>query len=67
MRCDNPEQVEKTLQQMIDMQGPVLVDMVVDPNENVYPMIPGGAAHYEMELAPGDKVEVDENEIKLQA
>lgn len=67
LRCDNPKDVEKTLDLMIQTDGPVLVDMIVDPKENVYPMIPGGAAHYEMELNPDEKVSVDENEHKLQA
>lgn len=55
LRCESPDKVEETLQQMIDIDGPVLVDMLVDPNENVYPMIPGGAAHYEMELDPNNE------------
>ena len=34
--------------------GPVLVDVRVTQEENVYPMIPGGAAHNEIKLSPED-------------
>ena len=30
----------------------VIADILIDPEENVYPMIPAGAAHYEMKLGP---------------
>ena len=40
---------------MIDYDGPVIFDCVVDENENVYPMIPSGKAHNELLLG-------DENE-----
>lgn len=64
--CDDPKKVEATLEKMIAIKGPVLVDMRVDKAENVYPMIPAGAAHYEMELGPEDKVEVDEEVARNQ-
>ncbi len=65
MRCSKPREVEATLRKMIDHPGPVLVDMVVDPGENVYPMIPAGAAHNELILGPEeDKGEVrDKNRV----
>ena len=46
---------DKGIQEMIDYDGPVIFDCVVDENENVYPMIPSGKAHNEMLLG-------DENE-----
>jgi acetolactate synthase-1/2/3 large subunit len=55
LRCDNPADVDKTIKEMIAIKGPVIVDMLVDQNENVYPMIPAGAAHYELVLGPDDK------------
>jgi acetolactate synthase-1/2/3 large subunit len=55
LRCDKVADVDKTLLEMINTKGPVIVDMVVDQNENVYPMIPAGAAHYELVLGPTDK------------
>ena len=60
MRCEKPSDVDKVLADIIATEGPVIVDMVVDQNENVYPMIPAGAAHYELVLGP----EEDKREIK---
>ncbi len=39
---------------MIRVDKPVIADIVVDRAENVYPMIPGGAAHNEIKLSPED-------------
>ena len=46
---------------MLKHDGPVVFDCIVDPKENVYPMIPAGAAHYEMELNPNHKQDVTLN------
>ncbi len=51
---------------MFNIKGPVILDMHVDRAENVYPMIPAGAAHYEIEFGPEDKVKVDENAARMQ-
>jgi acetolactate synthase I/II/III large subunit len=66
LRAERPEQVEEVLREMIEIRGPVIVDMCIDRSENVYPMIPAGAAHNEMSLRPGDIVDVDEEEAKMQ-
>lgn len=58
LRCEKPEDVDKTIHKMLDTDGPVLVDMVVDKSEHVYPMIPAGAAHYEIEMGPEDKINI---------
>jgi acetolactate synthase-1/2/3 large subunit len=55
LRCDKVADVDKTIKEMLAIKGPVIVDMVVDQNENVYPMIPAGAAHYELVLGPDEK------------
>lgn len=52
--CEKPEEVDATITAMMEHNGPVLVDMRVDQNENVYPMIPAGAAHNELVLGPDD-------------
>ena len=39
---------------MLACDGPVIADIVVDPAENCFPMIPSGAAHNEMLLGPGE-------------
>ncbi len=54
LRCDKVENVDATIKEMIAHKGPVIVDMLVDQNENVYPMIPAGAAHYELLLNPAE-------------
>lgn len=64
LRCTNPIDVDSAIEEMIETPGPVLMDMCVAQDENVYPMIPAGAAHYELELSPEDKVDVDEEEAR---
>lgn len=66
LRCEQAKDVDNVLQAMIDTPGAVVVDMLVDPKENVYPMIPAGAAHNEMEFGPEDKVAVDKDEAQMQ-
>jgi acetolactate synthase-1/2/3 large subunit len=66
LRCETADQVDAVLQEMINTPGAVVVDMIVDPKENVYPMIPAGAAHNEMEFGPEDKIQVDQEEAKMQ-
>ena len=51
LRIEKPSEVDEKIQEMIDHPGPVLVDVVVDPKENCFPMIPSGKAHNEMILA----------------
>ncbi len=60
IRCKNPGDVNSAIEAMLNHDGPVIMDMWVDRAENVYPMIPAGAAHNEMEFGPEDKVKVDE-------
>ncbi len=55
IRCDKPGDLDHAIRRMIDTDGPVIFDCVVDPAENCFPMIPGGRAHNEMIL--GDAAE----------
>ncbi len=48
MRLDKPENTEKVLKEMIAYKGPVLVDVVVEREENVFPMVPAGEAINQM-------------------
>jgi acetolactate synthase-1/2/3 large subunit len=50
IRCDNKNDVEKTVKEMLAHKGPVVVDFFVEPNEHVYPMVPSGKGLHEMEL-----------------
>jgi len=65
IRCDKPDNVDEAIEKMLKTDGPVILDMHVDKAENVYPMIPAGAAHYEVELGPEDKIEVDEDIARM--
>ncbi|MDB9986128.1 acetolactate synthase 3 large subunit [Pelagibacterales bacterium] len=55
IRVESPAELDKGIQEMIDYNGPVIFDCVVDQNENVYPMIPSGKAHNEMLLGKGNE------------
>jgi acetolactate synthase-1/2/3 large subunit len=55
LRIDKPSQVDDAIKKMIASPKPMIVDCRVDPAENVFPMIPSGAAHNEMLLGPGEK------------
>ncbi|MSP33690.1 MAG: biosynthetic-type acetolactate synthase large subunit [Rickettsiales bacterium] len=50
MRCENPKDIEAQFKEMLAHPGPVLFDCMVDKAENVFPMIPAGAAHNEILL-----------------
>jgi len=54
LQCSKPSELDATIEQMMAIPGPVLCDIIVDPEENVYPMIPAGAAHNELLLRPED-------------
>jgi len=51
LRCWEPDKVDDCIREMMETEGPVIVDMLVDKQENVFPMVPSGAAHNEMLLA----------------
>lgn len=52
LRCKKPAELEDTIKDMMAHKGPVICDVWVDRAENVYPMIPAGAAHHELVLGP---------------
>ena len=54
LRATKPSEVDGLIEEMIRVKKPVIADIVVDRAENVYPMIPGGAAHNEIKLSPED-------------
>ncbi|MBP02594.1 MAG: acetolactate synthase 3 large subunit, partial [Rhodospirillaceae bacterium] len=55
LRVEKPSLVDATIKEMIKIDGPVIVDVAVDPKENCFPMIPSGAAHNDMLLGPDDR------------
>ncbi|MEQ8936311.1 MAG: acetolactate synthase 3 large subunit, partial [Amphiplicatus sp.] len=50
IRAETPAELDSKILEMIDCDRPVLFDCVVSQEENVFPMIPSGAAHNEMLL-----------------
>ena len=57
LRVEKPGDVHDAVKEMINIKGAVICDVVVDPNENCFPMIPSGSTHNQMLLGPNDKVE----------
>ncbi len=54
LRVTSPSDLDDVIKEMISIDGPVIVDCVVDKEENCFPMIPSGAAHNDMILGPED-------------
>jgi acetolactate synthase-1/2/3 large subunit len=53
MRIDKPADLEGAMREAFGMKDRlVFMDVVVDPSENVYPMIEAGKGHHEMYLPP---------------
>jgi len=50
MVVDRPAELDAAIARMIEIPGPVLMDVRVDPTENCFPMIPSGATHDNMLL-----------------
>jgi acetolactate synthase-1/2/3 large subunit len=57
LRAEAPEELDDKIMEMIETPGPVILDCAVEQLENCFPMIPSGAAHYQMLLGPGDKAD----------
>ena len=60
LRAMKPDEVDGVIAEMIATPRAVVADIVVDPDENCFPMIPSGAAHYDMLLGPEDEGEVSD-------
>ena len=61
MECSNPAELDAKIIEMIDHKGPVLFNCVVEQSENVFPMIPAGAAHNEILLGSQAKLYVQKD------
>ncbi|MBI4966992.1 MAG: acetolactate synthase 3 large subunit [Rhodospirillales bacterium] len=62
LRADKPSDLDDAIRTMISTPRAVILDVKVDPSENVFPMIPAGAAHNEMLMGPEDEAEKPESE-----
>ncbi|MEH6672819.1 acetolactate synthase 3 large subunit [Sulfitobacter sp.] len=49
--CSDPDDLDDAIMEMLNYDGPVIFDCLVEKHENCFPMIPSGKAHNEMMLA----------------
>jgi acetolactate synthase-1/2/3 large subunit len=52
--CSDPNDLDDAIMEMLNHDGPVLFDCLVEKHENCFPMIPSGKAHNEMLLGEID-------------
>jgi acetolactate synthase-1/2/3 large subunit len=52
--CSDPDDLDDAIMEMLNHDGPVLFDCLVEKHENCFPMIPSGKAHNEMLLGDTD-------------
>jgi len=57
LRATKPSEVDDLIEEMLKVDKPVIADVLVDKEENCFPMIPSGSAHNEMLLGPADQSE----------
>ena len=55
-RVKRKEEVVPAIEQAMEYQGPFIIDFVIEPEENVYPMVPPGAALAEVLEEPKKEV-----------
>ena len=48
--CKDPKDLDDAIMEMLDYDGPVIFDCLVEKHENCYPMIPSGEPHNKMLL-----------------
>ena len=56
IRCDDPKNLDDAIMEMINHDGPVIFDCLVEKHENCFPMIPSGKPHNEMLLGDASTV-----------
>ncbi|SFA73601.1 acetolactate synthase, large subunit [Poseidonocella pacifica] len=54
IRVSDPADLDDAIQEMLDYDGPVIMDCLVEKHENCFPMIPSGKAHNEMLLGEAE-------------
>ena len=62
LRTQKPNELDDLIIEMVKTKGPVVCDIIIDPTENCFPMIPSGSTHNQMLLGPKDKVDGDISE-----
>ncbi|MGB7241937.1 MAG: acetolactate synthase 3 large subunit [Sulfitobacter sp.] len=56
--CSDPAGLDDAIMEMLDHDGPVIFDCLVEKHENCFPMIPSGKAHNEMLLGEAETKDV---------
>ena len=52
--CSDPDDLDDAIMEMLNHDGPVIFDCLVEKHENCFPMIPSGKAHNEMLLGEAE-------------
>ena len=52
--CKDPADLDDAIMEMLNYDGPVIFDCLVEKHENCFPMIPSGKAHNEMIMGEVD-------------
>ncbi len=48
LRIDKPSEVKSAVKEMLEHKGPFILDVLIDQEENVFPMVPAGASLMQM-------------------
>jgi len=65
LRVTRREEVVPAIEQAMEESGPFLIDFSIEPEENVYPMVPPGAGIAEVLEAPKEKTKAASDSAKL--
>lgn len=60
IRAKTPKELDDKINEMVDIDRPVIFDCLVKKDENCFPMIPSGKPHNEMILGPEDEEGITE-------
>jgi acetolactate synthase-1/2/3 large subunit len=50
LRLESYDDAAETIERALDADGPTVVDVLIDPEEKVFPMVPSGGANHEFAL-----------------
>lgn len=48
IKVDKPDQVDEAIKTILESEGPILAHVMIDPRENVWPLVPPGKSNTEM-------------------
>jgi len=58
IKCSDPKDLDDAINEMLNYDGPVIFDCMVEKHENCFPMIPSGKPHNEMLLGDASTEDV---------